>query len=370
MHFKIKTQQLLQALQIVDIALSSKGVIESLKGIKIEVMNDKIIFTSSKQEVSIVHTVIENFETINVGRVVVPGNYFFNIIKKTVDEYVELSIINNSVLISSNSSKIELVEIDISSYPEVRFDFENSRKISISKKLLKKSYMQTKSSISVNTAQPLLTGINFKFNKDKLIVSSTDTRRLSISKFELHSENEVEFTISKFLMSDVLKTLENVECDEINIYLTNNQLVIKSELIMLKTRLLEGKYPDVEKLVPQSSNFSFVVDASTLKLTLEKIVLLSEKDGANVIAKIENEQYVLESKFRELGQIEERCPIQILSGTPFNISYDPHFVLDAISSIQNEKLELRFTDEISPFSITKWQSDESNIQIISPLRMA
>lgn len=369
MHIQIQKEELLKSLTIVEKAIAAKTVIDSLRGIKIDVYDDKIIFTTSKQDLAITYTLTTNFTCIKKGSTILPGSYLINIIKKTNEEMIELHSENNTMLLKTAKSKINLVEFDLSSYPEIRFEKDNQNEFIISKKLLHKAYRQNKAATAINPVKPILTGINFAVNPESLIVSSTDARRLAISTFAMQANVTTNFTISKPLYADIIKVIDLLDEDQIAMATNRSQIIIKGENILIKARLLEGEYPQIDRLIPTTSNYSYIVDSSQLQLTLEKILLLSERDNANVTAKINNNSLELSSYFKELGGIEELCDIELLEGTPFDISFDPVFLLDAIHSINKEKLEIKFVDEISAFSINGVGLID-NVQVISPIRMA
>ena len=72
---------------------------------------------------------------------------------------------------------------------------------------------------------------------------------------------------------------------------------------------------------------------------------------------------------REIGSIEEICPLREINGNPFPISFDPRFFIDSINAIREEELEIKMVDEISAFSITGVKN-KNNIQVISPIKLS
>ena len=236
------------------------------------------------------------------------------------------------------------------------------------KDILKESYNKVKYSVSNSNIKPILTGINYKINNDSLKVSSTDARRLSLTTFDFITNTEGEFTIFRPLLGILIKILEFTEHKEINLFYNSNQIIIEDGDTILKARLIEGNYPDITRLVPNEFKFSFNVDARKIYSILEKITILSDRDNGNVTLEIKDSQLIVKSYFKELGAIEEICNIDSLNGNPFNISFDPRFLMDSINSIGEDNINLGFVDEISPFKIVGLDKTD-NIQIISPIRM-
>jgi len=368
MKIRIERKELLKAINVIESALPTKTVIDSLKGIKIEAINNSIKFTTSKQDLAICYTVKENFEIESEGIIIIPGFHLITIVRKTEEDYFTIEKVENNSILKTNKSKINLLDYDKSSYPEIDFSKENLKNIVIDKKILKDSYNKVKYSVSNSNIKPILTGINYKINNDSLKVSSTDARRLSLTTFDFITNTEGEFTIFRPLLGILIKILEFTEHKEINLFYNSNQIIIEDGDTILKARLIEGNYPDITRLVPNEFKFSFNVDARKIYSILEKITILSDRDNGNVTLEIKDSQLIVKSYFKELGAIEEICNIDSLNGNPFNISFDPRFLMDSINSIGEDNINLGFVDEISPFKIVGLDKTD-NIQIISPIRM-
>lgn len=367
MQIKIQRDELLTGLAIVEKALPSRVVIESLKGIKIEAKNNTLKITASKPDLVITYTVKNNYEILVPGTIILPGNYLISIIRKTYEDYISFSEIDNVILIETNRSKIQLTGFDITTYPEAEYK-TNDEVINLDTSLFINAYTQTKYAVAQNNARPLLTGINFDFQGEHLKVGSTDARRLAIAHFDEVNTIQTSFTINRNLLSDIIRILEISKCSEITLSTNNNNLVLESESLKLKGNLLDGSYPDLNRLIPEGTNYSYEVNSRELLLVLEKIVLLSDRDSSNVTTEVIDDNLLLKSGFKDLGAMEEYCNLQNLKGTPFPISFDPKFLLDAINALNAEHLKIAMVDEISAFKITDADNEE-NIQVISPIRM-
>lgn len=367
MKVKIKRSELLKAILIVEKALSSKTVIESLKGIKIQAKNNTLILTASKTDLVIVYEIPKDFEILDEGTIIIPGTHFSTIVKKTEEELFTITHNGTTTHLETAKSKINLFEYELSSYPDIMFE-QSGESIQMSANTLITAYNHTKHAVSINTIKPILTGINFKLEDNVLTVGATDSRRLAITKFPLVSDTIKSFTIPKNLLSDVCKIIDVAEIEDFNIYISNNQLTIISKNVKIKTRLLEGEYPPIKKLIPTQTTYSYEINARDFSSILEKITLLTDKDASNLTTKIQGENLLLSSFFREIGGMEELCAIKNLKGSPFSISFDPKFLIEAIAAIGESELSLNFVDEISGFAITGLKNKE-NIQVISPMKV-
>ncbi len=370
MKIKIHKNDLLNILNVIETGLTSNNVIQSLKGINIEVNENQISFLTSKSEMAIKYVVSKDdldVEIQTTGSLIVPGFNFINIIKKLDSTYINLEHQQNILDIKTNSSHVELICLDKKTYPSIKFELENSQEINMNKNILIDSYNKTKYSIDTNPINQILSGINFKFD-DKLKVSSTDSLRMTLVKQNITSSNEINFTINKSTLKDLIKTLNFQDEDNLKFNISNNQLLVKCKNIQIKLRLLDGNYPDIERIIPTNSNFAYETSKEKIMESLSRVSLLTEKNESIVICTVENNQLHLKTSHKYLGKMEDICQIKSLKGTPFTIAFDPHFVIEALLTL-NEEVIFEFVDEVSGFVI-KNKDDDSIINVISPIRVS
>lgn len=369
MKIKIHKNDLLKIINIIEVGLTNFSVIESLKGIKISVKNNNISFISSKSELAIVYQTTPDkidIQIIEEGEIIIPGRKFIEIIKKLNASYIDLITEKNILNIKTNNSHIQLISYDITSYPTIKFELNDYQNIKLNKNILIEGYNKTKYSIDNNPVNPILTGINFK-NESNLKISSTDSLRVTLYQIEEDYGEKFNFTINKNLIENLIKIIEH-EDEILDTYITNNQLLIKTENIKVKLRLLDGKYPEIEKIIPTNITFSYEINKVSLLESLERVNILTEKNESIVICEINNNQLSLKTSHKFLGKIEETCNIKTLHGTPFKIAFDPDFVLKALNTIEEEDVKFEFVDEVSGFNIKNIENN-SIINVISPIRI-
>lgn len=369
MEIIIKQRELLNALSIVEKAISSKTIIESLKGIKIIAKGDTLTFIASKTELAIEYK-LENVQIEQEGTIVVFGNQFISIVKKLSDNETDIKIHteNNLVILQTETSKVSLITLNVFDYPEISFDSKDES-VAVAKDLLQKAYNKTKYSIATNTAKVLLTSINLNFTNESLCAASTDSKRLSYVTLDPVPGLELEMNISKFLYQDIIKVLDLVDVKEVQLFKNNKQIQIEAPNLKLKGRLIDGDYPVVENLIPSRSNYTFEIGGPALLSALDKVQSLSDKSNSVVTIEHIDGKLLIKFFIQELGGIEEFVEISNIEGNPFKIAFDPVYVIDALHSIAANTVKISFEAETSAFQITS-STNEDNVQVISPIRMS
>lgn len=371
MKIKIHQKDLLRTLNILEKGLPNRTVIESLKGIKIETKKDEVRFMASKSELAISYTLTtqkDDIEIIEQGSSLVSGSHLINIIRKLNTNYINLETKNNELHIQTGHSHIELIEYELSSYPLINFALSGAQEFTLSKSIFQEGYDKTKYSISDNQLKQILTGVNFNFSDDQLVVSSTDSLRMTYFKIPYENNLDINLTISKHILQSVIKILDLIDDEEIKVVYANSQFVIKTESLLLKSKLIDGDFPQIEKLIPQVITYSYEAKATDIVEALERVVLLTDKNESVVTANLKDNQLYLSSFHKALGGIEEICIIKNLKGNPFKIAFDPRFILEAIYTFNTEDLLFEFVDEVSGFVVKPSETDDL-INVISPIRM-
>ncbi|MCK5761530.1 MAG: DNA polymerase III subunit beta, partial [Candidatus Izimaplasma sp.] len=165
MNFQINKDVLLNNLIIAQKALSNKTPNPALQGIKLDVLDDHLIITTSNSDIAIKLIVKDSSLAIKKqGSVLIPGKYFIEIIRKLDGLKVLISsVVDNMIRIEADRSDITLNMMDIDDYPELEFS-EKVKSVKINVSTLKTVIRQTAFATSSIENRPILTGVNFKID--------------------------------------------------------------------------------------------------------------------------------------------------------------------------------------------------------------
>ena len=204
MKLIIKKNILLDNLLNTSKAISSRNLIPILTGIKFELKKEGLYLSASDSDISI-RTFIKKddiVKIIEVGSVVISGKYIVEIIRKLPDEDIIIEVVDGfNMIIQTNGSEFNLNGIDPEEFPNL--DLEDTKNPIILNPIIFKNIVnQTFFATSISETRPLLTGINFKLEKDKLEVIATDSYRLAKKEIKLSDSYETEciYLIIKFYL--------------------------------------------------------------------------------------------------------------------------------------------------------------------------
>lgn len=370
MRFTINHSLLLENLNCVSRAISTKTPMPILTGIKIDVRFSGLTLTASNSDISI-QTVISDprLKVEEEGVIVVPGKYFLDIVRKAEAEDLEfITFEGNTVKILANKSNFTLISMDHSSYPLISFS-DSDTFMTLDTLNLKQLVRKTSFSASLTETRLILTGVSFNATGSKLEAVATDSYRLS----KKHMAFEKEFpSISVVIPSKSLDELAKIIEDNqgsVEMHVAPSKVLFKYKNILFQTRLIEGKYPDTSVIIPSKFLNSVTFNKNDLINAIERASLFSNIEGNNIIKMdIQADNVKISSTNSEIGAaIEEVSVLSQTNNYPLQLAFSSKFFLEAAKSFDDSEITIHFTGEIKPFIITS-QHDYNLIQLILPVR--
>ncbi|MED5101841.1 DNA polymerase III subunit beta [Niallia circulans] len=375
MKFIIQKDHLVQSVQDVMKAITSRTTIPILTGIKIVASEEGVTLTGSDSDIS-----IESFipkeegdqEIVDIqqpGSIVLQAKFFSEIVKKLPTSHVEIVVDNLQTTIRSGKSEFNLNGLDSEEYPHLpQISEQNSIKVPTD--LLKNIIKQTVFAVSTSETRPVLTGVNWKIENNDLICIATDSHRLALRKAKIETEEEQSFNI--VIPGKSLNELNRILDDHdepVEIFVTENQILFKTKHILFFSRLLEGNYPDTNRLIPTESKTDIVVNSKEFLQSIDRASLLAREGRNNVVKFSTMSDNVIEiSSFTpEIGKVMEELVSESVSGEELKISFSAKFMMDALKVLEGSEVKISFTGAMRPFVIHP-TNDDSTLQLILPVR--
>lgn len=374
MQFSINKDVLLNHLLIVQRGLPTRTPLPILYAIKFQVYENELILTSSNTDI-VIQTII-NDKSINVsntGSAAIPGKYLIDIVRKVNSNLIEFIIVEDRmIIIKSGRSEFKLRLMDIDDYPEVDF-LELNNSLTLNHQLLKTIIKETSFATATSEKRPILTGVNLKFENNKLLCVATDSYRLSQKQLNLVHDNDFDIVIPNKSLDELNKILDFVN-DDIEIFIHPNKVLFKVENIMLQTRLLEGNYPDTGRIIPTQFPVIIPFNKDSLLHAVERVSLLSPKERETNYAIIKlnlkpDHSVEISSTNNEVGDaVEEVIPSGDVYGPIMKIAFNARNLSDALKSFSSNEINLKFAGEVKPF-IIEGNLDEGLLHLILPVRI-
>ena len=369
MKIKIKQNVLMEHLNYAIKGISTKNIIPILNCIKLELNKDGLYLLSTDNEIAI-KTFIDKKdieEIIETGDVLVSGKLLFEIIRKLDNEVITIEELMDSKLnIYTSNSSFTLNCNNSNEFPELELE-EKENPIKINQKVFRTLINQTIFATSQQESRPVLTGTNFKFSKDILECTATDSYRLAKKKIEINNDEEFNIIIPTKNLNELVRMFNNDEEDiEINIF--ENKVIFKFGTILLLSRVINGTYPDTSKLIPEKFSLTVKINLRNFYNSIDRASLLTNESEKNTI-KFETSKDIatISSNIPEIGNVEEKVNIEKDNEEELKIAFNSKYMMDALKSLECEEVYVMFNGDLKPIILKNTNSDDL-IQLIVPIR--
>ena len=369
MKLTIKKDLLLDGLNKVSKAISTKNLIPVLAGIKFDLKKKKLTLTASDNDITI-QTVVtstneDDFRVEKEGSIIVSGKYMLDIVRKLPDKYINIEVFDElKILIYTENSEFSLNGISEDEYPNINLD-ESKKKVTI-----KNIVNQTAFASSNEETKPVLTGINFNIVGDVLECNSTDSYRLAnkVVKLEKSSEENFNIVIPSHNILEFTRILDDDEEGNVEMHISNNKVLFIYKNLKFQSRLINGTYPNTSNLMPKEDFLIVYTKLNDLYNVIDRAsILTSDKDKNIVTLETNGNVLTLKSSSQEIGRVEEKMNITKNNEEEIRISFSAKYMMEALKSFSTETVEIHFVGEIKPI-LVKSSEDETLTQLVLPIR--
>ncbi|MGC8804745.1 MAG: DNA polymerase III subunit beta, partial [Candidatus Ratteibacteria bacterium] len=330
MEIVIEKQKLLDALDKISKILPSKPVITTTGGILLDGKKDGIALTATDLQLTI--KIFVEATVKDKGIILIPGKNFISLIKKIPEESIKITTRENSMIVENKSFQYKFLLMDAEDYPKLPAEKEQTSEsgdLVISSSIL--FDMIKKTSYCINPDEPRIyfRGVLMEKKEGTLNMVATDTRRLSLIRKEIQGQGQVKIILPLRLI-DVFPVI--FKDGEVSMSFSKNQITLKSDRTTLISQLLEGEFPDYEKVIPASNRTgTAIIKTEPLLSSLERLSLMSSESVSSVKMNFRKNLLVLNIESPESGSGEEKINMDY-SGAENTIVFNPEYIIQFLKT--------------------------------------
>lgn len=279
---------------------------------------------------------------ITVGNATANGKKLLDIIKSLKDDEVVLETINDYLYIKQNSSKFKLPMLNPNDFPPFP-EIDTKPKFDINSNTLVRSIKKIAPAIDSNNPKFELNGSLIDIKDNTINLVATDTKRLAIMQIEQPTEHNFSLIIPKKAISEIQKLF----FDNIEIFYDENTLIASSAHFTFYTKLINGKFPDYQRIIPKNKNYRILLNRESMVDAIKQISIISPE----IKITFKPEKIVFESLNDD--NIEAKTEIEFKTGLDSDIylAVNSRYILDFLSNIENSNFTLGFNDSGLPFTL-------------------
>lgn len=384
MKFTCATQDLLSSLQLVSRAISSQQALPILGNILFRAEGSVCTVSATDLEVSIVTSFPANVES--EGSITIPAKAILNFAQYNNDPEVTLEVSDGTQLrCSSSHGKTVLSGEKASEYPSIP-SLEDKTSFSLdAASLLEALHLVTFTSARTSL-RPVLSGVYLRTEGEYFILVATDSYRLSEYKIKAGGAGGDISCIIPVKVLDELKmmlaakkppkrtpTEEDVpegtreEAIPVHVTLGSQQIGIRVGDTRLLSRLIEGKFPDYRQIIPKEAPTKTLVSTRDLSTATKRMHYFAKEMNNSLTFSVKPSEIHVQTPQTQLGRDEATLPAET-TGTDGKIALSSSYLLDFLSHIGDEQVEMRVMDSMHP-AVFHLPGNEKFLHLIMPLRL-
>ncbi len=374
MKLKIKKDLLLENLNKVSKAISTKNLIPTLAGIKFDLTKKGLTLTASNNDITIQKFIKVKKEDMTIdqeGIVILQGKDIVDIVRVIPDDEINIEVFDDTkVLIYTDDEKIkyDLNVINLNEYPNVSLE-KSENFVTLKANDVLNIVKETAFATSQDEARPVLTGINFKITGDLLECVATDSYRLAKKKMRLSKavEESYNIIIPGRNIIEFSRIIDNNE-NEVKIYIFNNKILFEDDDLLFQSRLISGNYPPTAKSIPEEFTLTIKASLSQLYNVIEQASILTTDKEKNIVSlSTKDDLLVVKSVSNEKGKAEMKMNVTKDSKEDITIAFSAKYMMEALNALNTEEIEMSFVGEVKPIVI-KNTKDDGLLQLVVPIR--
>ncbi len=369
MKFTTKSKEILKELQLVQGIIERKTTIPILSNLLIRIEEDKIELEATDLEVGLRCKTSGNIQ--DKGSITVNARKMFDLVRSLPEMELQLETLEDKNLqITGENVQYRIPILPASEYPGIP-ETDLSQTAKIPAKLIKTAIAKTIIASAIDDTRYTLNGIFVQIKKEGSTFVATDAHRLSVYNFDDKIENlneDVEFILPRKGAQELMDLIKEAgDDDKLDFKMDGNNLFFKFKDRLLVSRMIEGKYPQYEKVIPKDNDKKIKFNREEILRILGRVDLVASEKSHAVIFELENSTIKFRSSSPEFGEGEEKVKIDY-SGDDFKIAFNARYLIDFLNNTEVENVIFNLKDDKTAGLFQDEKSDNHKY-VVSPIKL-
>jgi len=366
MKFITEKSQIVDSLQNAAAVAERRQTIPILANLRLRTIEGRLEVTATDLEIQI-KSYSDLVDVQEEGETTVSARKMSELCRSLPEgENVIFSLSNGKLSVSSSNFHADFATISSDDFPEIEINEELSPLV-VKSALLKRILSKTSFSMASQDVRYYLNGMLLEIQGDKLNGVATDGHRLAFSSAKSeNSELDVRNILPRKAVLELAKLLSPGE-NEVNLLIGPSYVEVKTDNLSFSSKLIDGKYPDYDKVFPTGNPLPLEIDKETLQAALSRASVLSNEKYRGVRFQLSANKLKLTANNPEQESAEEELNVDY-SGTDLEVGFNIGYLLDVLNSIEGNSVNFEFYGEDSS-CIIKEKGSEDDVYVIMPMRL-
>ncbi|MGH8447123.1 MAG: DNA polymerase III subunit beta [Solimonas sp.] len=344
MKLQVGRNELLSALSAVIGVVERRQTLPVLSNFLLELKDDELIVTGTDLEIEL--EAKARVQNLAPGRATVPARKLFDICRGLPEgAEISLDVSGEKALLKSGRSRYSLSCLKAEEFPALGRVSEG-KTLSLPRGQLRGLIERTQFAMAQQDVRYYLNGTLLEVDAKRVRAVATDGHRLALSEVEADTgiAERLQVIVPRKAVLELQRLLDATD-EPATVKISATQIEVDLDVVRLTTKLIDGRFPDYERVVPESGDKKLQADRETVKRALARTAILSNEKFRGVRLTIEGTKLSLQTHNPEHEEAEEDLEVAY-EGGPIEIGFNVNYLLDALSALGSEQfvMELKNSD--------------------------
>jgi len=366
MKTTIKREDILAPLQQVIGAVERRQTLPILGNVLFKSTGGDLSLTATDLEIEMVARVLSDNST--EFQTTIPARKLLDICKALPDgAVIDFSIEDNRVSLTSARSRFSLATLPATEFPGLD-EIETLQMFSIPQNVLKALFDKTSFAMAQQDVRYYLNGILMEISPNTIKLVATDGHRLALSESSLDTgvDEDKQIIIPRKAVLELSRLLDTSD-SPVKCLLSQNHLRVETEALVFTTKLIDGKFPDYQRVIPVDGNKTMEVDRETLRSSLGRIAILSNEKYRGIRLTLAEGNLSIQANNPDQEEAEEELQVDY-EESHVEIGFNVTYLIDVLNVLDSKKVQIKLKDSNSSAIISD-SEDDSSLYVVMPMRL-
>jgi DNA polymerase-3 subunit beta len=284
-----------------------------------------------------------------LGAITVPARFFQEVTSNLPTADVELrELESNGLSVTCARSRYQIRGMAAEDF-EMLPPLADASSFEVDQALLRDVIRQTRIAVSTDETRPTLTGALLSLRPNLLEVVATDTHRLALRRaaVDLPEAQRRDAIVSARALAEIERVLHSESEIPAKVSVSDNQIEFTVGTVTVGSRLIEGQFPDYQKVVPESCDKRLTVNTRDLEAALRRSMIVAREDAYRITLEADLDVLKVSAESPDVGVVGEEIEAE-LDGDPVTVAFNSRYLLDAIAVVTAEKVHLELSGPLNP----------------------
>ena len=338
MKIQVGRNELLSAVQAVIGVVERRQTLPVLSNLLLDAQKDELVITGTDLELELVSRAVIKCQAS--GKTTVPARKLFDICRG-LPEGAEITLDSTAdkLTLRSGKSRFTLATLRADEFPSLG-TVNTPRVIKIKKKDLRALFEHTQFAMANQDVRYYLNGLLLHVSAKRLRTVATDGHRLAMSELlqDTKFKDEAQIILPRKAVLELMRLLEPTD-DTVELRLGDNQFQVDLDVIRLTSKLIDGRFPDYERVIPDAGDKKLKANRERVRQALVRTAILSNEKFRGVRLQLSNGKLCLSTHNPEHEEAEEELEVAY-TGEALEIGFNVNYLLDALGVMQSEEFQM------------------------------